>query len=75
MTVAAPELHVGRLRVANVAESRMAVVARTRQHGETAVDLAGEQHAVAVEGDKHMRARLRKAPEWPWKNFKPLQAA
>ena len=52
MTVAAPELHVGRLRVENVAESRMAVVARTRQHGETAVDLAGEQHAVAVEGDK-----------------------
>ena len=52
MTVAAPELHVGTLRIEDVAESRMPVVARTRQHGETAVDLAGEQHAVAVEGDE-----------------------
>ena len=52
MPVAAPELHVGTLRIEDVAESRMPVVARTRQHGETAVDLAGEQHAVAVEGDE-----------------------
>ena len=52
MPVAAPELHVGTLRIEDVAESRMPVVARTRQHGETAVDLAGEQNPVAVEGDE-----------------------
>ena len=52
MPVAAPELHVGTLRIEDVPESRMPVVARTRQHGETAVDLAGEQNPVAVEGDE-----------------------
>ena len=52
MTVAAPELHVGTLRIEDVAESRMPVVARTRQHREPAPDLARKQNPVAVIGKK-----------------------
>ena len=52
VTVAAPELHIGRFGVENIAERRMAVVARTREHGELPADLAREQHPVAVERDK-----------------------
>ena len=52
MPVAAPELHVGTLRIEDVAESRMPVVARTRQHREPAPDLAREQNPVAVIGKK-----------------------
>ena len=52
MAVATPELHVGALRVEDVPESRMAVVARTREHGELPADLAWEKHPVAVERDK-----------------------
>ena len=52
MAVATPELHVGALRVEDVPESRMAVVARTREHGELPADLTREKHPVAVERDK-----------------------
>ena len=52
VAVASPELHVGRLGIENVAERRMPVVARTRKHREFPADLAGEQHAVAVERDE-----------------------
>ena len=52
MTVAAPELHVRRLRIEDVPEGRVTRVARTRQHREPAPDLAREQNPVAVIGKK-----------------------
>ena len=52
MTVAAPELHVGALRIEDVPEGRVTRVARTRQHREPAPDLARKQNPVAVIGKK-----------------------
>ena len=52
MTVAAPELHVRRLRIEDVPEGRVTRVARTRQHREPAPDLARKQNPVAVIGKK-----------------------
>ena len=52
MPVAAPELHVRRLRIEDVPEGRVTRVARTRQHREPAPDLAREQNPVAVIGKK-----------------------
>ena len=48
MAVLAPEAHIGRLAIEDVAEGSVASVRRTREHGEVAIDLLGEQHAVAV---------------------------
>ena len=49
VAVAPPEAQVGALAVEDVAKRRVPVVGRAGQHGEAAVDLAGEEHAVAVE--------------------------
>ena len=50
--MAAPELHVGAFAVKYIPESRMAVVARTREHRVIPADLTREKHPVAVERDK-----------------------
>ena len=47
-----PELHVGRLAVENVSESGVPGVRGAGEHGKTAVNLAGEEHAVAVVGQE-----------------------
>ena len=52
MAVAAPELHVRALGQKDVAEGGVAGVGRAGQQREHAVNLAGEQHRVAVEGHK-----------------------
>ena len=52
VAVVSPVLHVGAFGVEDVAEGGVARVARTRQHGELAVNLAGEHHAVAVVGQE-----------------------
>ena len=52
VAVAPPEAEVGRLRVEDVAEGRVSRVARAREHGVVAVDLAGEHHTVAVIGQE-----------------------
>ena len=50
MTVASPELHIGRFTVEDVAEGGVSGVTRTAQHGEVAVDFLREEHSVAVVG-------------------------
>ena len=52
MAVTAPELHIRALAQEDVTKGGMAAVRRAAQQGVHAVDLAGEQHGVAVEGDK-----------------------
>ena len=52
VAVLAPEAHIGRLAIEDVAEGSVASVRRTREHGEVAIDLLGEQHAVAVVGQE-----------------------
>jgi hypothetical protein len=48
VTVAAPEHQVGRLAVEDVAKGRVTRVAGSAEHGKVPIDLAGEEHAVAV---------------------------
>ena len=50
MTVASPELHVGRFAIENITEWCVSSVARTAQHGKVAVDFLREKHSVAVVG-------------------------
>ena len=50
--VLAPVGEIGALAVEDLAKRRMAVVGGAREHGEVAVDLAREEHAVAVEGQE-----------------------
>ena len=50
VAMATPELHVGAFAVEDVAERCVTGVGRTRHHGEVAVDLLGEEYAVAVVG-------------------------
>ncbi len=50
MTVPAPKFEVGRLRVKDVPESRVAGVARAGKHGEMSMNLTREHHPVAVVG-------------------------
>ena len=52
MAVTAPELHIRALAQEDVTERRVAAVRGAAQQGVHAVDLPGEQHCVAVEGDK-----------------------
>ena len=61
VAVVAPELHVGRLAVEDVAEGSVAGVAGSAEHGVAAIDLPWEEHAVAVvgqEGVLHLVERL-----------------
>ena len=48
MAMLAPEAHVGRLAVEDVAKGSMASVRGTREHGVVAINLLGEEYAVAV---------------------------
>ena len=52
MTVATPELKVWRLAIEDITEGRMTIVARTAQHSELPIDLAGEEYTIAVEGQE-----------------------
>ena len=52
MAVTTPELHIRALAQEDVTKGGVAAVRRAAQQGVQAVDLAGEQHGVAVEGDK-----------------------
>ena len=52
----APVLHVRAVADVDIAKRRMAVVARAAQHGEPAVNLFREEHAVAVERQKGVLA-------------------
>lgn len=52
MAVTTPELHIRALAQEDVTKGGVAAVRRAAQQGVHAVDLAGEQHGVAVEGDK-----------------------
>ena len=57
-TMFAPVLHVRTEADVDVAERRMAIVARTAQHGIFSVDFLGEEHAVAVEWQKGILALI-----------------
>ena len=52
MAVAAPELHVGALAQEDVPKGGVARVGGAAEHDVHAVDLAGKQHRVAVEGNE-----------------------
>ncbi len=52
VAVASPELHVGRFAIEDVTEGGVSGVARTGEHSEIAVDLLGEEYAVAVVGQE-----------------------
>ena len=52
MAVATPELKVWRLAIEDITEGRMTIVARTAQHSELPIDLAGEEYTIAVEGQE-----------------------
>ena len=52
MAVAAPELHVRALAEKNVPEGGVARVGGPGQHDVHAVELTGEEHRVAVEGNE-----------------------
>ena len=52
VAVVSPELHVRRFAVENVSEGGVAGVGGAGEHGISAIDLAGEEHAVAVVGQE-----------------------
>ena len=52
MTVTTPELKVWRLAIEDITEGRVTIVAGAAQHSELPIDLAGEEHTIAVEGQE-----------------------
>ena len=54
MAVTAPDLHIRTLAQEDITKGGVARVRRTAQQGVHAVDLAGEEHRIAVEGDERV---------------------
>ena len=52
MTVTSPVLKVGRFAIEDITERRVTIVAGAAKHSEVAIQLTGEEHTIAVEGQE-----------------------